>query len=157
YTNIRIDNYVYTTEALEAAKRLLKPDGIFIVKFQVETPWIAGRLYGLLSQVFGRPPVQLLSRALYTSGGSFFIIGSQQTIAHALADPALAKYVEQNRQVPMEQTNLTTDDWPYFYQRSPGLPLSVIVISTVLIFLCVMLLRDMGTPIRSIRWHFFFL
>jgi hypothetical protein len=31
------------------------------------------------------------------------------------------------------------------------------VISTVLIFLCVMLLRDMGTPIRSVRWHFFFL
>src|SRR5262249_10325270 len=36
YTNIRIDNYVYTVEALKAAKRLLKPDGIFIVKFQVQ-------------------------------------------------------------------------------------------------------------------------
>ena len=42
YTNIRIDNYVYTEEALQAAKRLLKPDGVFIVKFQVDTPFIAG-------------------------------------------------------------------------------------------------------------------
>ena len=43
YSNIRIDNYVYTVEALERAKRLMKPDGLFIIKFQVDTPWIAGR------------------------------------------------------------------------------------------------------------------
>ena len=36
YTNIRIDNYVYTLEALQAARHMLKPDGVFIVKFQVE-------------------------------------------------------------------------------------------------------------------------
>ncbi|HKT70413.1 MAG TPA: methyltransferase domain-containing protein, partial [Terriglobales bacterium] len=37
YSNIRIDNYVYTIQALTAAKRLLSPDGLFIVKFQVST------------------------------------------------------------------------------------------------------------------------
>src|SRR5437868_13658586 len=57
----------------------------------------------------------------------------------------------------MEPAPLTTDDWPYFYQKSPGLPLPVIIISVVLVVLCVLLLRDMGTPIRSLRWHFFFL
>ena len=44
YSNIRIDNYVYTVEAVQATKRLLKPDGILVVKFQVDTPWIAGRI-----------------------------------------------------------------------------------------------------------------
>ena len=158
YTNIRIDNYVYTVEALQAAKRLLKPDGIFIVKFQVQTPWIAGRLYALLSEVFGRAPTQMESDAsVYTTPGTFFITGSEQRIAQALANPGLAKYVEQHHGIQMESVRLTTDDWPYFYQKSPGLPLPVLVISAVLIFLCVMLLRDMGTPIRSIGWHFFFL
>jgi hypothetical protein len=52
---------------------------------------------------------------------------------------------------------VTTDDWPYFYQRSPGLPLPVIAISVVLILLCLMLLRDAGATTYSIRWHFFFL
>src|SRR5438445_6736051 len=61
FTHIRIDNYVYTLEALQATKRLLRPDGIFVVKFQVDTPWIAGRLYGLLQTAFGRPPIQLQS------------------------------------------------------------------------------------------------
>ena len=158
YTNIRIDNYVYTIEALQAAKRLLKNDGVFIVKFQVETPWIAGRLHSLLTQVFGQEPVQLQNdSSAYTTGGRFFITGSQQQIERAMDDPALAKYVSQHRNLPMENAPVTTDDWPYFYQRAPGLPLPIIVISAVLIFLCVMLLRDMGTPIRSIAWHFFFL
>ena len=158
YTNIRIDNYVYTIEALEAAKRLLKPDGIFIVKFQVQTPWVAGRLYALLSKVFGRAPVQFEDeRPVYNTGGRFFITGSEQRIAQAVSDPVLAKYVEQYRNMQMEQAPPTTDDWPYFYQRSPRLPLPVIVISVLLILLCVMLLRDTGAPASSIRWHFFFL
>ena len=59
FSNIRIDNYVYTLEALQAAKKLLKADGIFIIKFQVDTPWIAGRLYGLLQSIFGLAPCSL--------------------------------------------------------------------------------------------------
>jgi len=59
YTNIRIDNYVYTLEALTRARRLLRPDGLLIIKFQVNTPWIAGRLRSLLERVFGRPPLQM--------------------------------------------------------------------------------------------------
>ena len=160
YTNIRIDNYVYTLEAINAAKRLLNQDGVFIVKFQVNTPWIAGRLYGLLSQVFGRPPFQLQTESgplSYESGGRFFFAGSEKRISDALADPVLAEYVQHSAAAPMEAASITTDDWPYFYQKSPGLPLPVIIISAVLVVLCVLLLRDMGTPIRSLRWHFFFL
>ena len=52
---------------------------------------------------------------------------------------------------------LTTDDWPYFYQRAPGLPLPVMVISCVLVLLCWLFLRRTGTAIRFMRWHFFFL
>jgi len=161
FTNIRIDNYVYTSEALVAAKHMLKPNGIFIVKFAVGTPWVAGRLQGLLTHVFGSTPLQLETEpSVYTDLGSvgrFFIAGSQERIEQSLADPALSKFVEQHRDITIESASLTTDDWPYFYQRAPGLPLSVIVISALLILLCVALVRDMGTPMRSIRWHFFFL
>ncbi len=37
YSSIRIDNYVYTVEALRATRRLLEPDGLMIVKFGVNT------------------------------------------------------------------------------------------------------------------------
>ena len=57
YSTIRIDNYVYTLEALRRAKTLLKPDGIMVIKFAVLNPWIAGRLYELAQTVFGNPAV----------------------------------------------------------------------------------------------------
>ena len=165
YSNIRIDNYVYTVEALRATKRLLKADGLMIIKFWVNTPWIAGRLHGLVQTVFGAPPLQFQAGAVedpykitsYTSPGRFFIAGSPQRIEQAMADPSLATYVAHNSNVPTEPAELTTDDWPYFYQHEPGLPGSVIVISAVLILLCWRFLRATGIELGFLRWHFFFL
>src|SRR5207247_7793360 len=74
HTTLFRSNYVYTLEALQASKRLLNADGVFVVKFQVDTPWIAGRLYGLLQTVFGHAPLQIESEnsmVSYTTGGRF--------------------------------------------------------------------------------------
>ena len=139
---------------------MLKTDGIFIIKFQVDTPWIAGRLYGLLQSVFGHAPLQLeadSSYIAYTTGGRFFISGSEHHIQEALSDRRLAAYVAKHNDFQMSPASLTTDDWPYFYQHEPGLPASVIIISVALVILCWMLLRDTGAGLRSTRWHFFFL
>ncbi len=156
YSNIRIDNYVYTRESFEAAKRLLKPDGIFIVKFWVATPWIASRLYALVETVFKQPPVDVSAfNSFYTSAGRFFIAGSQERIREAMTDPGLRSYLEDNPVVPNIQ--ITTDDWPYFYQRDRGLPVSFELLSLVLVLFCWQLLRRTGMALSSLRWHFFFL
>jgi spermidine synthase len=158
YSNIRIDNYVYTLEALQATKRLLKPDGIMVVKFYVMTPWIAGRLNGLVQSVFGRAPLQVQAGAdTFTTAGRFFIAGSQERIDRALAEPTLAAYVQTHQDFPMAKASLTTDDWPYFYQHEPGLPESVIILSAVLVLLCWLFMRQTGALVSSLRWHFFFL
>ena len=158
YTNIRIDNYVYTPEALKATRQLLKPDGIFIIKFQVDTPWIAGRLRGLLEAVFGHPPLQLRTEeSFYGTNGTFYVAGSESRIARAMANPELARFVADHSKIKTQKAALTTDDWPYFYQREPGLPVPVIVISGALVLLCWLFLRRTGTAFRSMRWHFFFL
>ncbi len=158
YTNIRIDNYVYTLEALKAAKQLLKTDGVFIIKFQAETPWIAGRLGGLFETVFGHAPVQMRAgSSFYTTIDTFYVAGSESRIARAMANPELARFVADHSKIETQKAALTTDDWPYFYQREPGLPVPVIVISGALVLLCWLFLRRTGTALRSMRWHFFFL
>lgn len=157
FSNIRIDNYVYTREALQAAKQLLRPRGLFIVKFQVDTPWIAGRLGELLTHVFGHPPVQMQAEPSYTTSGRFFITGSQEQVARAMADPELAAYVEARGNLETEHATLTTDDWPYFYQHEPGLPASVIAISAILLSLSWLAIRRSGAGGHTMRWHFFFL
>jgi len=158
FTNIRIDNYVYTLEALQASKRLLQPGGIFIIKFQVSSPWIAGRLRGLLETVFAHPPAQVRTvDSAYGTSGTFYIAGSEARIEQALSDPQVAAFVANHGNIHTEKATLTTDNWPYFYQRGPGLPVPVILISGVLVLLCWLFLRRTGTAFRSMRWHFFFL
>jgi spermidine synthase len=158
FTNIRIDNYVYTREALQAAKRHLRPDGLMVVKFWVAAPWIAGRLYELMDATFGHPPVQVaVEQPIYSTAGSFYISGSRDRLQQALADPSLAEYVRAHPAQPFEKATVTTDDWPYFYQHEPGLPLTVVLISSVLILLCWVFLRGGGVHGATVRWHFFFL
>jgi spermidine synthase len=158
YSNIRIDNYVYTLEAMRAARRLLKPDGLFIVKFEVHSPFIAGRLQELLTDVFGSEPLQTKSDNVgYTSSGRFFIAGSRDRIRQALADPALAAYYQGHRNFETAAVPVTTDDWPYFYQSMPGLPVSVVLISALLLVTGSRFLRETGVSVTSLRWHFFFL
>src|SRR6266849_1599660 len=158
FTNIRIDNYVYTREAFAAAKRLLRPNGIFIVKFQVEfRPWIAGRLHELLTDAFGFQPLQLEATAGYRSWGRFFITGSKQRILAALADPRLRAYVRSRVGMPMEAVAMTTDDWPYFYQRNPGLPMSVATVSLLLIAISLLAAQRIGLGFNQLRFEFFLL
>src|SRR6187200_45943 len=59
--------------------------------------------------------------------------------------------------VAMERVPLTTDDWPYFYQRKPGIPTSVVVISILLLITSAATARSLGVNVRSVRLEFFFL
>jgi spermidine synthase len=158
FSNIRIDNYVYTREALLQARRLLRPDGLLIVKFQVDTPWIAGRLHGLLQESFGEAPVQFQSPPqFFTTGGRFFVAGSRERIEKALADPALAAFVGTHAGMAMEAARVTTDDWPYFYQHAPGLPLSVILVSVAVLLTLGWFLRQVGGGAGRVQPGFFLL
>ena len=59
YTNVRLDNYVYTRESLAKAASLLNPGGVMVVKFAGGLEFIGERLVRTLGDVFGRPPVSL--------------------------------------------------------------------------------------------------
>jgi len=158
FTNIRIDNYVYTREALHRARSLLRPDGLFIVKFQVDNPWIAGRLFELMHDAFGQDPVQFQSDlGGYDSSGRFFVAGSPERLAQSKSDPALAAYLASHSNMPMQPASLTTDDWPYFYQHEPGLPISVILVSIAVLIIFGWFLRQTTGEGSRLQPHFMFL
>jgi len=158
YSNIRIDNYVYTREAMTAARKLLTPTGVMVVKFQVGKPFIAGRLKATLAEVFEQTPVQFsVDRSFTVSPGTFFVAGDQSRIATALQEPGLRHHLETHANFPIEAAPITTDDWPFFYQHLPGLPSSVILISLVLVGVSWFLMKRTAVPVREIEWPFFFL
>jgi SAM-dependent methyltransferase len=158
FSNIRIDNFVYTREALARARQLLKPDGLFVVKFQVGTPWIVGRLHALMKDTFGDEPLQFqVETTGYDTGGHFFVSGSGQRIGRAMADPSLADFVAGHAGMPMEPARVTTDDWPFFYQHEPGLPISVILVSLAVLLTFGWFLRQTGGTKGGVDLHFLLL
>jgi spermidine synthase len=158
FSNIRIDNFVYTYEALERARHLLEPDGLFVVKFQVDNPWVAGRLYGLMKAVFGDEPIRFETETdRYDTGGHFFVAGSRQRIDRALSNASLAAFVREHSGAPMETARLTTDDWPYFYQHEPGLPITVILVSVAVLLTFGWFLRQTSRAEGHIDFHFLLL
>jgi hypothetical protein len=111
-----------------------------------------------MSDAFAEAPIDLNAVQFnYTSAGRFFIAGSKQRIQAALDDPELRIYLRNDPTVRVEKVTLTTDDWPNFYQRQPGIPVNIMVTASILLLLWVVLLARTGTRLRSLRWHFFFL
>ena len=70
---------------------------------------------------------------------------------------SIAEYVRNNKGFEMSKASLTTDDWPYFYQHEPGIPLSVILISVLIVLMAFWFMARTGEGSVRIHWHFFFL
>ncbi|HEX9109613.1 MAG TPA: hypothetical protein VF832_20365, partial [Longimicrobiales bacterium] len=155
YTNIRLDNYVYTLEALEATRKLLAPDGVFVMSFSSERAWFGQRLKDVATKAFGQAPIVVKPDMYY------IVEGNGGTVQRALAaDPALRAFVaERQDKLAPEPAAAITDDWPYLYQQNRGIPVIIWVMSLGLIAVCTLAFRSLNTSTKGGRfdWHFFFL
>ena len=152
YTNIRLDNYVYTVEALRQVRRLLAPDGLFVMSFSASRPWFAGRLKAIVTEAFGEPPLTLQSDSYY------FVAGNQDRVRAALAaDPALNAFVTARLSPPIAEATVSTDDWPYLYQQFRTIPSIVWLLSAGLVLISAIALRRFKKSDEPFMWHFFFL
>jgi spermidine synthase len=141
YANMRIDNFVYTEESFQEAKAHLKPDGIIFVKFEVRRPWMARRLKEMLASTFGKEPVVFNAESSYAARARCFVISSSSRVQDALHhDQRLADFVARN---PVDsgdaEVPVTTDDWPYLYQRDKTIPRPYWAISGIIILLALVL------------------
>jgi spermidine synthase len=164
YSNMRIDNYVYTQQSLLEAKRHLKPSGVLIVKFEVRAPWtwMGQRFYSMFNAIFGRPPVTFYAPAMDgLVSATEFIASNDESVWRRAAMPEFAKMVSNNpphfsldlRQAPAP----TTDDWPYVYHQGHNIPRAYLTISLILLAIAFLLGRRAFDPTRASTWNFFFL
>jgi hypothetical protein len=59
--------------------------------------------------------------------------------------------------MPMESARVTTDDWPYFYQHEPGLPIIVILVSIAVLVVFGWFLRQTSGEGTRLDFHFLLL
>lgn len=115
-SNVRLDNFVYTTECLRSARERLAADGGLIMYSMVATPYIDARLAGMLTLVFGETPVVeamhygLFNRILMAGPAFAHLEGAER---RANAPLALRRV--------LARLELPSDDWPYLYLSRRGI------------------------------------
>jgi SAM-dependent methyltransferase len=161
-TNVQLDNYLYTLEALRQVKAVLKPDGILVLSFEVTRPWIGARLQQTITQAFGYPPAifEVRSDGAFGWGGIMFVNGKDtQTVAKILqSQPALTGFITRHAKsyAPAAITNLT-DNWPYIYLDQPRLPLLHLVMAGIIITSLWWLKGRLLSAKNGMDWPFFWL
>jgi spermidine synthase len=135
YSNMRIDNFVYTIESFQEAREHLKPDGVLFVKFAVDRPWMGRRLSEMLEQTFGMAPIAFYAGSSYTPAAMCFAVSASNHIAAALSsDRSLSEFVSRNHfATGSERVPITTDDWPYLYQRERSIPRTYLSLGVLVI------------------------
>ncbi len=158
YSNMRIDNFVYTEESFREAKRLLSPNGVLFVKFQVNRPWMGKRLVELLTSTFGKPPLVFFAGSSYTASATCFTISPSGQVEAALAgDSRLVQFVHDPPGfLGAPDVPVTTDDWPYLYHQGKWIPRTYFSLGVLVILLGLLLYTQIPETRRQWPSVFFF-
>ena len=139
---IRLESYLFTREAIEAARAHLAPGGGFAMYNYYRENWLIDRLAGTVADVFGHPPC--LDRVQGAASGQAVIAAglgeSDQTCAPD--QPAL----------PTERVAPATDNRPFVYFRGGGLPtIYLVALAGVLLVSLVSVRLIGGGRLREMR------
>ncbi|RPJ29116.1 MAG: hypothetical protein EHM33_02165 [Chloroflexi bacterium] len=142
-TNARLDHYVYTKESIIQAKSKLAEEGVLVLTFEAQNPFIVDRIEIVLEEIFNQPPIVFrIPNNSYGWGGVMFVTGDLQTVQQQLdQNVRLASYIaELQRSYPLQLTQTTrviTDDWPYLYLESARIPLLyyLLIVLMILVFI----------------------
>jgi len=158
YSNMRIDNFVYTMESLREARQHLAPDGVLFVKFNVARPWLGQRLQNMLTRAFGKPPVVFFADSSYSVSATCFVISNSGQVQTALArDAELSRFVSAGPGFPKnDKVVSTTDDWPYLYQQGRWIPRTYYSLGGLVIVLALALYWQIPEVRQRVPSLFFF-
>ena len=124
-SSVCLDSFVYTTESLEEAARLLSDDGVLVLSFGPFREEVQLRQYAMMEEVFGTPP----DYYLHVNDHRMLVAGALGDAPDLPAgwsaidrDEVLAGFeVYPSARIP------ATDDWPHLYIRKPAVSFEYVV------------------------------
>jgi spermidine synthase len=144
YSDVRLDNFVYTEEGFVAAKSHLAPGGNVIMSFAAGDDWLLQRIATMLKNTYGETP--LVFHRIRENEGGIFIVGSTLDMA-PLKDPAVTA-LQINFNGP-SQLPIPTDDWPYLYLEHRAIPGVYLITLLVVLVLGIWLAKRIGGMTRA--------
>ena len=148
HSNLRLENYVYTREALADARRLIADGGVVAIFYSVYKPWLYGRIYSTVREVFGDQSRIHLESSHVLFNTTIVATRGRQEFRDAAAN--VARFGGERA---------STDDWPFIYLERPTVaPVywQLIAVVAVLIAGVVVLLRRIH-PVTGLHANFLFL
>jgi hypothetical protein len=137
-SSLRLESYLFTKEAIEAARDHLTPNGAFGMYNYYEQRWLIDRYAGTLNEVFGRPP------CIDDQGGTGFHLAFLEDAKSASALRCDATWISQTRPVPAP----ATDDHPFPYLRTRTIPGFYLATIGLILLASLLMVRFAAGPFR---------
>jgi SAM-dependent methyltransferase len=135
---LRLESYLFTAEAMQAARQHLKPDGVFAMYNYYRQPWLLDRYANTLAQTYGNAPC-------VDSVGS---TGALALLTESLRADTMRcphRWVTKTQPVPAP----ATDNHPFPYLRTPSIPTFYLLTIALILIASLVLIRAAGGPFRQ--------
>ncbi|HEX9042215.1 MAG TPA: spermidine synthase [Trebonia sp.] len=137
-SSLRLESYLFTLEAVEAAKAHLNPGGLFAMYNYYRTTWLRDRLANTLDVAFGQAPCIDNPNGL--------------TVLSVSASPSAA-HCGTVWQRPASAIGPATDDHPFVYLDGNSVPGLYLVTLGLILLASVLLVRPASGPYRRMTGY----
>ncbi|WP_084614611.1 spermine/spermidine synthase domain-containing protein [Nakamurella lactea] len=136
-SQIRLESFLFTAQALQAAHDHLKPTGAFSMYNYYREPWLIDRLAGTAAAAFGHQPC--VDQTV-----------DHQAVVTIAVDPANQKCAN-TYQASGPVIAPATDDRPFLYFEGGGIPAMYLWTLFGILLISLIAVRSLGGPFRSMR------
>ena len=133
-SSLRLESYLFTVQAVQAAKAHLNPDGLFAMYNYYRTPWLRDRLANTVETAFGTTP------CVDNEGYSLSMISD------TISPSALHCGTVWHR--PADVVGPATDDHPFVYLQGDSIPWLYRITLLLILLASVALVRPAAGPYR---------
>jgi SAM-dependent methyltransferase len=139
-SSLRLESYLFTQQAMEAARDHLKPDGVFSMYNYYRENWLVDRLGSTMQAAFGHKPcVDVVSEA------------GQQAVITAGLTTETQKCAAEWAGATAETPPPTGDDRPFLYLKDRTIPQIYIITLGLILIVSMLAVRAVAGPYRRMR------
>ena len=150
-SSLRLDNFVFTRESVEAAWAKLNPGGGIAINFFAIKSWLSQRHLATLKEVSSSVPL------VYTSPENMEVILLAGNRFDPNQSPGITNYYPASPDFGGGDVELTTDDWPFLFLEKRGIPFHYLLPLFVILALSCIPLRKFKLRVRDFDGQLFFM
>ena len=135
-SQIRLESFLFTEEAMASVKRALKPEGSFAMYNYYREPWLIDRLAGTAQSIFGHAPC-VDTWADAQAVVSISMVESAQTCGEPW--------------VPSGEITTVSDDAPFLYFKGGSFPSLYAITIAAILLASLVTVRVLGGPLGTMR------